>query len=192
MLIIILLRTPTSLDLSQIIAADLADLPPDTLSWHPIDDMEVTRVHRITRVMPCAFPHNALHLLFAAHKSKGKPSRIVANDRLEIVTRAKQKLLDRQKVCSSAASRKRKLVKSAKNKTKKLLMAKKKRNEASIGETIDPYLAFDAQGNMLVTGLLSSTAQSQPSVPLVGMTAQRSVVFEKPVRYDEYVKQANL
>lgn len=162
-------------------AADTDNSPSDTIAWNPIDDMEVTRVHMSAHVMPCAFPNNVRHLR-RLHSNK-TAALIKANDRGEILTRARQNLLDRQKLCASAALKKRRLLKNAKKKTN---APKKKRKPSTIGETIDPYLVFDAQGNMLVTELLS-TPQSSSIESLV----QRPV-YDSPMNFVEYSKQANL
>lgn len=179
------------------LAADFEAQPPETIPWNPIDDMEITRVHRNANVMPCAFPHNSRYLRFANNKHHHQTMKIVANDRGKIVMRAEQKKqLELQKSLANDALRKSKLKKA--KKAKKAKNAKKKaaspKRGSTIGETIDPYLVFDAHGNILVEELMS-TAQSQATSSNSDsrqFNAATNSDDDTSIDYLDYAKQANL
>lgn len=72
--------------------------PIDDIIWIPIDDLQVTEVHRKHRIMPCAFPHSQYYSSNKRFKAKTKAKSAPhyneinpVDDSEEIVTRFEEK-----------------------------------------------------------------------------------------------------
>ncbi|XP_037032310.1 uncharacterized protein LOC119071532 [Bradysia coprophila] len=119
----------------------------ETIEWNPIDDTICTAIH--SAVMPCAFNH------WVNGKKRGVAA--PSNDRLLMVEKALRK--DREK--EEKEQTKQNLIKKRQgekknrkaNHKRKLLQAKRPKFE---GESLDPNVLFDEQGNINILDLVSS------------------------------------
>lgn len=176
----IICRTPTSLSVDRIYGKmTLTTEDNSDEQWLPIDDTEVTVAHRLAQQLPCAFatsmPKGKEPKRGAAiASSSNQPSKrfqqqqktTVAsmtrakydNEKRSFVQRQnvdKAKMKDQQR--SEQIEQKRR---ADKNRRKREARARKNPNNGRkstkpmIGDTIDPYDAFDADGNIMVNRLI--------------------------------------
>lgn len=125
----------------------------ETIPWHPIDDTVCTTIHKLSGVMPCAFPHWG-----------GQNESSQANDRLRLVSEAERKQAEKLVATSKRNERlkRKKPLKRAKAKQKKKALAKQAKLDVD-GESLDPNELFDARGHIPNVGL-STVNRNQPEV----------------------------
>lgn len=181
-------RTPTTICVKKIyeteLQSDKTDI--DVIPWNPIDDMELTPMHEKAKILPCAFPFwKKVENKNGADSAKNEflPT-MLKNDRAQLVNRAVRKTALKQEFLAQKCAKqlknkkkKRQRVKTEKNKMKKLL--KKEENEHS--ETIDPYVVFDAKGNISISELMTS---SRPS------TTSQTKEVPMDFSYNDYLREA--
>lgn len=147
--------------------------------------MEITILHKMAQVMPCAFSsHQNVHQS-SKRKRKSKKSdqhnenRIICpkEDRIDILNRIQNDKNTKEQSIKMHRNRK----KAEKNKLKSKLRKEKMKTE----ETLDPYLMFDTHGNVSIAGFVNTnddlfgSAKDKTDTPIVRLPSKTCATFDK-------------
>lgn len=138
----------------------------ESLDWIPIDDGEVTILHKMAQVSPCAFPQYRGQTLPSGKKKNRKrakgpqPNTVLPKDdrrlileRIEFKKQQHQMEEDKRIKLIKCLKRRRKTEKQKLEKTQQAKVNK----DISLAETLDPYCLFDPSGNVSISALVASS-----------------------------------